>query len=399
VIVKKKLNKGPKLEELEDRVQDKREGRHLLFMQDIFLQLQCLTNGCSSQPSRAEFCCVHNVNLACCVYRNLYTAVDDWRPIFGVPQSYRPPTSLPPYNEHHEHHEHTEHHEYYEHSHQGGSHQHNHHHENDRPSYTTTFVGTLRPVQIDKAGSCPHPDSGFWEQRTVLLHRPNIGSDCSHDSDCSGERKCCHARVARDRLLMTCRLPEELYRPLYRPQGDPIRPSYYPTHEESYRPSYRPPIDDNYRPSYRPPLGDDYRPQYRPPHEDTFRPNYRPWRTGEIQLGEDERLQGLHDEYIPTRGLDDEYIPIPEQLLNNKQTPDDSIQDPYLESLMSRAKTESRSDNWSQLESREQVDNHISDEKIAEDEKRFPQLEDNDINEEVIETVSDDDSGSLIFPE
>ena len=37
---------------------------------------------------------------------------------FGVPQDYRPPTSLPPYNEHHEHHEHTEHHEYYEHSHQ-----------------------------------------------------------------------------------------------------------------------------------------------------------------------------------------------------------------------------------------------------------------------------------------
>ena len=33
MIVKKKLNKGPKLEELEDQVQDKREGRHLLFMQ------------------------------------------------------------------------------------------------------------------------------------------------------------------------------------------------------------------------------------------------------------------------------------------------------------------------------------------------------------------------------
>merc|ERR1719458_1581672 len=343
-------------------------------MQDIFLQLQCLTNGCSSQPSRANFCCVHNVNLACCAYRNPYTAVDDWSPIFGVPPGYRPPASVPPYHDHHEHLEHTEHHEYYEHSHQGGSHQHSHHHENHRPSYTTTFVGTLRPVEIDKAGSCPHPDSGFWEQRTVLLHRPNIVSDCSHDSDCPGKSKCCHARVGRDRLLMTCRLPEEIYRPLYRPQGDPIRPSYYPTHEESYRPSYRPPIDDNYR------------------------PNYRPWRTGEIQLGEDEGLQGLDDEYIPPRGLDDEYIPIPEQLLN-KQTSDDSFQDPYLESLMSRAKTESRSDDWMKLESRAQeqhksrtqVDNNISDEKIAaeEDEKRFPQLEKNKVNEK---TLSDDDS-------
>ena len=207
---------------------------------------------------------------------------------------------------------------------------------------------------------------------------------------------------------MTCRLPEELYRPLYRPQGDPIRPSYYPTHEESYRPPYRPPIDDNYRPSYRPPLEDNYRPHYRPSQEDAYRPNYRPWRTGEIQLGEDERLQGLDDEYIPTRGLDDEYIPtrglddeyipIPEQLLN-QQTSDDSIQDPYLESLMSRAKTESRSDNWSQLESREQVDNKISDEKIAEDEIRLPQFEDNEKNEEPIETVSDDNSGSIKFPE
>ena len=221
---------------------------------------------------------------------------------------------------------------------------------------------------------------------------------------------------------MTCRLPEEVYRPLYRPQGDPIRPSYYPTHEESYRPSYRPPIDDNYRPSYRPPVEDNYRPSYRPSQEDTYRPNYRPWRTGEIQLGEDEGLQGLDlpaqglddeyipprgldDEYIPTRGLDDEYIPIPEQLLN-KQTPDDSFQDPYLESLMSRAKTESRSDTWMELESRvqeqhksrTQVENNISDEKIPaeEDEKRFPQLGENKVNEK---TVSDDDSGSVIFPQ
>ena len=68
-------------------------------------------------------------------------------------------------------------------------------------------------------------------------------------------------------------------------------------------------------------------------------------------MGEDEGLQGLDlpaqgldDEYIPPRGLNDEYIPIPEQLLN-KQTSDDSFKDPYLESLMSRAKTESRSDN------------------------------------------------------
>ena len=39
MIVKKKLNKGPKLEELEDRVQDKREGRHLLFMQGFTIWL------------------------------------------------------------------------------------------------------------------------------------------------------------------------------------------------------------------------------------------------------------------------------------------------------------------------------------------------------------------------
>merc|ERR1712037_574609 len=103
VIVKRKLDKGPKLEELEEHGQDKREGRHLLLMQDIFLQLQCLTNGCNSQPSRAEFCCLHNVNLACCAFRNTYNiVVDEWTPIFGVPQGYRPPTSLPSYNEHHE---------------------------------------------------------------------------------------------------------------------------------------------------------------------------------------------------------------------------------------------------------------------------------------------------------
>ena len=65
---------------------------------------------------------------------------------------------------------------------------------------------------------------------------------------------------------------------------------------------------------------------------------------------------------------------------------------------MSRAKTASRSDNWMELESRTQVDNNISDEKIAaeEDEKRFPQLEENKINEK---TLSDDDSGSVIFPQ
>ena len=65
---------------------------------------------------------------------------------------------------------------------------------------------------------------------------------------------------------------------------------------------------------------------------------------------------------------------------------------------MSRAKTASRSDNWMELESRTQVDNNISDEKIAaeEDEKRFSQLEENKINEK---TLSDDDSGSVIFPQ
>ena len=44
------------------------------------------------------------------------------------------------------------------------------------------------------------------------------------------------------------------------------------------------------------------------------------------------------------------------------------------------------------------VDNTITDEKIAaeEDEKRFPQLEENKFNEK---TVSDDDSGSVIFPQ
>ena len=33
VIVKKKLKKGPKLEELEERGEEEREGRHLLLMQ------------------------------------------------------------------------------------------------------------------------------------------------------------------------------------------------------------------------------------------------------------------------------------------------------------------------------------------------------------------------------
>ena len=33
VIVKKKLKKGPRLEELEERGEEKREGRHLLLMQ------------------------------------------------------------------------------------------------------------------------------------------------------------------------------------------------------------------------------------------------------------------------------------------------------------------------------------------------------------------------------
>ena len=104
VIVKKKLKKGPKLEELEERGEEEREGRHLLLMQgfpvyqhptfhdpsslpDIFLQLQCLTPGCSSQPSRATFCCVHNVNIECCAFRNFYSAVDDWRPMLEGPGS------------------------------------------------------------------------------------------------------------------------------------------------------------------------------------------------------------------------------------------------------------------------------------------------------------------------
>ena len=210
--------------------------------------------------------------------------------------------------------------------------------------------------------------------------------------------------------IVTCRLPEEIYRPLYRPQGDPIRPSYYPTHEESYRPSYRPPtieenyrpsyrppVDDNYRPSYRPPSDENYRPSYRPSQEDTYRPSYRPWRTGEIQLGEDEGLEGLQvldDDYIPSGGLDEEYIPVPEQLLE-KQTSDDK--DPYLESLMKRKKTDSRSDNWLQLESRGQLDNNISDEKIADNEKILPQIEENDIDEKPVVRVKD--SGTVLFPE
>ena len=39
VIVKRKLNKGPKLEKLDGDGQDKREGRHLLFMQGSCLLL------------------------------------------------------------------------------------------------------------------------------------------------------------------------------------------------------------------------------------------------------------------------------------------------------------------------------------------------------------------------
>ena len=90
-----------------------------------------------------------------------------------------------------------------------------------------------------KGGRCPPEDSGYWEGRAgaggrgpgaVVLHVPGGPGDCSEDWQCPGEEKCCHARVARDRLVMTCRshpspstlllrcifrLPEELYRPLY----------------------------------------------------------------------------------------------------------------------------------------------------------------------------------------
>ena len=67
----------------------------------------------------------------------------------------------------------------------------------------------------------------------MVLHVPGGPGDCSEDWQCQGKEKCCHARVDRDRLVMTCRsdwwnpkpvrislelylrLPEELYRPLY----------------------------------------------------------------------------------------------------------------------------------------------------------------------------------------
>lgn len=102
----------------------------------------------------------------------------------------------------------------------------------------------------------------------------------------------------------------------------------------------------------------------------------------------------LDDDYIPSGGLDEEYIPVPEQLLE-KQTSDDK--DPYLESLMKRKKTDSRSDNWLQLESRAQLDNNISDEKIADDEEILPQIEENDIDEKPVVRVKD--SGTVLFPE
>ena len=220
----------------------------------------------------------------------------------------------------------------------------------------------------------------------MYFYRPNIGSDCGDDSDCPGESKCCHARVGRDRLLMTCRLPEEVYRPLYRPQGDPIRPSYYPIHEESYRPSYasednyrpsfRPPIENNYRPSYKPPVEENYRPIYRPSEEDTYRPSYRPWRTADINLGKE--LQVL-DNQIPQVRVrlqeeeDDEYIPVPEQLS------DDKIKDPYLEGLKKGRNPESRMDNLIDLETRAQVENLISNGKIREDEESLQQVDVKDV--------------------
>ena len=223
--------------------------------------------------------------------------------------------------------------------------------------------------------------------------RPNIGSDCGDDSNCPGESKCCHARVGRDRLLMTCRLPEEVYRPLYRPQGDPIRPSYYPIHEESYRPSYapednhrpsyRPPIENNYRPSYRPPVEENYRPIYRPSEEDAYRPSYRPWRTADISLGENEKLQVL-DNQIPQVPIrlqeeEDEYIPVPEQLSDDMIFADDSIKDPYLEGLKKGRNPESRMDNLIDLETRAQVENLIKNRKIRRDEESLQQVDVKDV--------------------
>ena len=187
---------------------------------------------------------------------------------------------------------------------------------------------------------------------------------------------------------MTCRLPEEVYRPLYRPQGDPIRPSYYPIHEEWYRPSYasednyrpsfRPPIENNYRPSYKPPVEENYRPIYRPSEEDTYRPSYRPWRTADISLGANEELQVL-DNRIPQVRVrlqeeeDDEYIPVPEQLS------DDKIKDPYLEGLKKGRNPESRMDNLIDLETRAQVENLISNGKIREDEESLQQVDVKDV--------------------
>lgn len=57
-----------------------REGRHLLLVQDVLLQLQCLSAGCQAQPARAAFCCHHNVNLECCIYREHYSH-SAWTPM------------------------------------------------------------------------------------------------------------------------------------------------------------------------------------------------------------------------------------------------------------------------------------------------------------------------------
>ena len=43
MIVKKKLKKGPKLEELEERGEEEREGRHLLLMQGFPVFLTSIT--------------------------------------------------------------------------------------------------------------------------------------------------------------------------------------------------------------------------------------------------------------------------------------------------------------------------------------------------------------------
>ena len=154
VIVKRKLNKGPKLAELEDRAEDKREGRHLLFMQGFSLSpanhiqltipsqiFSCSSNALPTvvvhsqveQNSAVSTMSTWPVALigtnmqrwttgGQCEYYSLsnvfFYVVILFPSRFGVPPGYRPPTSVPSYNEHHQHHEHTEHHEYYEHSHQ-----------------------------------------------------------------------------------------------------------------------------------------------------------------------------------------------------------------------------------------------------------------------------------------